>query len=44
LEAWLEGALHGVYQAVCERLGPGVADRTFGEAIRSGWCSPRDLL
>jgi hypothetical protein len=44
------GALHGVYLAVCERLGPGMADRTLGEAIRqgevhrSGACSPRDLL
>jgi len=43
-------ALHGVYLAVCERLGPGVADRTLGEAIRqaeasrNGGCSPRDLL
>lgn len=43
-------ALHGVYLAVCERLGPGVADRTLGkaieqgEAIADGRCRPRDLL
>jgi len=43
-------ALHGVYLAVCERLGPGVADRTLNAAIRetesgrSARCSPRDLL